>query len=40
MNCVDSLKSTRWGGLALIYDNGNKVEFNETNPRPTSETGI
>ena len=40
MNCVDRLKNTRGGGLALIYNNGDKVEFIETNPRPTFETGI
>ena len=40
MNCVDRLKNTRGGGLALIYNMGNKVEFIETNPRPTFETGI
>ena len=31
MNCVDRLKNTRGGGLALIYNNGNKVEYIETN---------
>ena len=40
MNCVDRLKNTRGGGLALIYNNGDKVEFIETNPRPNFETGI
>ena len=40
MNCVDRLKNTSRGGLALIYDNGDKVEFIETNPRPTFETSI
>ena len=40
MNCVDRLKNTREGGLALIYNNGDKMEFTETNPRPTFETDI
>ena len=40
MNCVDRIKNTRGGGLALIYNNGNQVEVIETNPRPTFETGI
>ena len=40
MNCVDRLKNTREGGLELMYINRNKVEFIETNPRPTFETGI
>ena len=40
MNCVDRMKGTRVGELALIYSNGNKVEFIETNPRTTFETGI
>ena len=40
MNCVDRLKNTRGGGLALIYNNGDKVEFIETNPRPPFQTGI
>ena len=40
MNCVDRLKIIREGGLALIYNNGNKVEFIETNLRPAFETGI
>ena len=31
MNFVDRLKSIRGGGLELIYNNGNKVEFIETN---------
>ena len=37
---VDRLKNTREGGLALIYNNGDKVKFIKTNPRPTFETGI
>ena len=40
MNCVDRLKNTRGGGIALIYNNGDKVEFIETKLRPTFETGI
>ena len=40
MNCVDRLKNFREGGLALIYNNEDKVEFIETNPRPTFETSI
>ena len=40
MNCVYRLKNIRGRGLALIYNNGNKVEFIETNLRPNFETGI
>ena len=40
MNCVDIMKNTTGGRLELIYNNGNKVEFIETNPRPTLETDI
>ena len=40
MNCVDRMKNTRRGGLALIYNNENKVQVSEINPRPTIETGI
>ena len=34
MNCVERMKNIRGGGFALIYNNGNKVEVIETNPRP------
>ena len=40
MNSVDSLKNVRGGGLTLIYNNGEKIEFIKTNPRPTFERGI
>ena len=40
INCADRLKSIRGGALAIIYNNGDKVEFIETNSRPTFETGI
>ena len=40
MNWVDRMKNTTAGRLALMYNNGNKVEVTETNPGPTFETGI